>query len=423
MAPVALLLLGLVAVALCWNAFRPWFRTPRRAVLSFFAGWLTGELALHHVAWQLPCVVMLVAAGALDAWPGWVGLALVCCAWAGFARLTWEGRTARAVVETAVHDALGEDPEGAAAAETHARLTRADWTSIASAFWFRHRDVERVRGIVYARVDGRPLKLDVHRPRRRDGLRPTLLQVHGGAWVLGRRDQQGLPLMRAMAARGWVCVSVDYRLSPRATFPDHLVDVKRALAWIRTHGPEYGCDPDFVVVTGGSAGGHLAALVALTANDPAYQPGFEGVDTSVAGCVPFYGVYDFADRDAVLPHPGLARLLERHVMKARLADARDAYDRASPIACVHPDAPPFLVIHGDRDTLVPVEQARAFCAAFRARAHGRIGYAELPGCQHAFEVFHSLRSVLAIHGTATFLERLYAEHRRALGAEPRAVAG
>ena len=96
----------------------------------------------------------------------------------------------------------------------------------------------------------------------------------------------GLPLMYHLAARGWVCVAANYRLSPRATFPDHLIDVKRALAWIKRHGAEYGADPDFVVVTGGSAGGHLAALVALTANDPEYQPGFEDVDTTVQALRP-----------------------------------------------------------------------------------------------------------------------------------------
>ena len=94
-----------------------------------------------------------------------------------------------------------------------------------------------------------------------------LFQIHGGGWVIGSKNEQALPLMYHLARAGWVCVSVDYRLSPQATFPDHLVDCKRALAWVREHVAEYGGDPDFVVVTGGSAGGHLAALVALTPND------------------------------------------------------------------------------------------------------------------------------------------------------------
>ena len=111
--------------------------------------------------------------------------------------------------------------------------------------------------------------------------------------MIGSKDQQGLPLMYHLAARG-LGVRRD-QLPPlaRATWPDHLVDCKRALAWIRAHIAEYGGDPDFVVVTGGSAGGHLAAMMGLTANDPEFQPGFEDVDTSVRAMIPFYGVFDW----------------------------------------------------------------------------------------------------------------------------------
>ena len=116
-----------------------------------------------------------------------------------------------------------------------------------------------------------------------------LLQIHGGGWMISNKNQQGFPLVYKLAANGWVCVSINYRLSPKATWPDHLVDCKRALAWVREHIDEYGGDPDYVVVTGGSAGGHLAAMVGLTANDPEYQPGFEAVDTTVRAMIPLYG--------------------------------------------------------------------------------------------------------------------------------------
>src|SRR6185503_18791704 len=144
-----------------------------------------------------------------------------------------------------------------------------------------------------------------------------------------------------LAAHGWVVVSVNYRLSPRFTFPDHIIDVKAAIRWIREHGPEYGADPAFIAVTGGSAGGHLAALAALTPDDPEYQPGFEGVDTSVQACVPFYGVYDFTDRKGIWKRSLLLPMLERHIMKKRLKDAPEAFDRASPMSRARADAPPF----------------------------------------------------------------------------------
>ena len=124
--------------------------------------------------------------------------------------------------------------------------------------------------------------------------------------ILGFRERQGLPLMRHLAARGWVCFSIGYRLSPRATFPEHLLDVKRGLAWVREHAAEHGADPDFVVLCGNSAGAHLAALAALTANDARYQPGFEEVNTSVAGCIGLYGIYDFTGS----PRPLAARKLQ-----------------------------------------------------------------------------------------------------------------
>ena len=103
--------------------------------------------------------------------------------------------------------------------------------------------------------------------------------------------------MNLLAANGWACVAANYRLSPQSSFPDHIIDVKQAIAWIRGNAEAYGFDASFIAVTGGSAGGHLSSLAALTANDPDFQPGFEDVDTSVAACVPFYGIYDFLDRD------------------------------------------------------------------------------------------------------------------------------
>ncbi|RYG85681.1 alpha/beta hydrolase, partial [bacterium] len=230
------------------------------------------------------------------------------------------------------------------------------WRTVAMPFPVRQRGVERVPRIPYyemptpadgatnkrrIRVPGfggaRPLRVDVHRSRAPSGegdtaaKRPVLVYMHGGAWVIGQKRYQGLPLLQALAARGWVCFSVDYRLSPHATFPEHLVDVKRGLAWVRAHAAEYGGDPDFVLVAGNSAGAHLASLAALTPNDPEYQPGFEHEDTRVDGCISLYGVYDFQDRHARAANGGLAFLLEKIVMKLPRTSSRDAYAKASPV--------------------------------------------------------------------------------------------
>ena len=225
-----------------------------------------------------------------------------------------------------------------------------------------------VKDVEFARASGKVLRLDVTipsapipagRPRR-----PALVQIHGGGWVIGDKREQGIPLLTHMAAQGWVGFNVNYRLSPAATFPDHLVDCKRAVAWIREHADDYGIDPDFICVTGGSAGGHLTALVGTTVGDPRFQPGFEEADTSVAAAVPFYGIYDFTPGGAFGADPEIyRRFLEPMVMKAFVADEPERYEEASPLHHVHDAVPPFFVVHGDRDTLAPVEDARAFVDA------------------------------------------------------------
>ncbi len=99
-----------------------------------------------------------------------------------------------------------------------------------------------------------------------------MVYIHGGAWMIGDKREQGKPMMYELVARGWVCVAINYRLSPEATWPDHIVDAKRAVAWVKEHVAEYGGDPSFVAVSGGSAGGHLCALLALSAGTPPSSP-------------------------------------------------------------------------------------------------------------------------------------------------------
>ncbi|MGH7856370.1 MAG: alpha/beta hydrolase fold domain-containing protein, partial [Candidatus Binatia bacterium] len=287
-----------------------------------------------------------------------------------------------------------------------------EWRRIALPFPIRHRDVERVRDIPFHRARGVNLRLDVYRHRSRPKGCPVLLEIHGGGWIVGSKNEQGIPLMLRMAAQGWVCVSADYRLSPHATFPEHLIDVKKAIQWVRDHAEEYGGDPSFVVIAGQSAGGHLASLAALTANQPEYQPGFEHADTRLQGCVSFYGVYDFTNRHGLWAHQDLARLLEQKVMKASLEEDPELYEKASPMSQISPDDPPFFVIHGDRDTLVPVGEARKFCELLRQTSHETVAYAEIHGAQHAFEIFPSFRGELVLAGVERFLGLLWSERLR-----------
>jgi acetyl esterase/lipase len=243
----------------------------------------------------------------------------------------------------------------------------------------------------------------------RGGRAPVLLQVPGGAWMVGSKRQQAYPLMSHLAELGWVCVAINYRLSPRSTWPDQIVDVKRALAWTKEHIAEYGGDPDWVAITGGSAGGHLSSLAALTPNDPQFQPGFEDADTSVRAAVPFYGLYDFTMNDAI--HPLMAPTLSKYVFKLKRPDIVDAFRNASPITYVNPDAPPFFVLHGRNDSLIPVEQGRMFSKRLREVSRQPVAYAELPFAQHAFDIFGSVRAAHATVAVEQFLAEIYSKRQ------------
>jgi dienelactone hydrolase len=189
---------------------------------------------------------------------------------------------------------------------------------------------------------------------------------------------------------------------PAGDLSDHLIDLKRALCWIREQIAEFGGDPCFVASSGGSAGGHLSSLLALTAGDPEYQPGFEEVDTSVRACVPFYGVYDLTNQHGLQAQPGIDRFFGRMVLKKRFAEEPDAFRRASPMHRIHADAPPFFVIHGSHDSLAPVEEARQFATLLRETSKAPVAYAEIPGAQHAFEVFHSRRTTHVVRAVGRF---------------------
>jgi len=387
------------------NAFRP----PRASYLlvpSFFAGWYTGEMPLLHIAWQAAATVGFGLAGAFSAWPGFVGLALALASWAGLVALAHIARRAAAVFDLIDAEAALAVPDDlvlpATGRDTMWRFPRLVYPLPRPA----PAVVVVDRNVDYVGDGTRAHRLDVIR-RRLDPptAGPVLLYIHGGAWVIGDKREQGLPLLYEMARRGWVTVTINYGLSPRATWPDHIVDCKRALAWVRHHIADYGGDPTFVAVSGGSAGGHLCSLLALTPGDPAYQPGFEDVPTAVDACVPFYGVYDMtAGRGTSHYDVGLLSLLERRVFKARYDDDPLPFDQASPLRRVSAAAPPFFVVHGTHDTLVPVAEARRFVEALRAVSPSPVLYAELPYTQHAFDVLPSVRSAHAVAAVVRFLE-------------------
>jgi acetyl esterase/lipase len=405
---------GLLGVIHALNALAPRRRPLAVWFWSFFGSWLTIELVWHHLVVGAAVGAALVGAGALDAWPGLIGLVLLAVAEGIFFAIGLATRRTVVSMRGALAD-LDPGPDAPRFPRSHVVLPL---------LLNRRKGVARIRNVPFARAGGRTLKLDVTVPSAPvpggGDRRPALMQIHGGGWVLGDKREQGLPLLNHMAAQGWVGFNVNYRLSPAVAFPTHLVDLKRGLAWIREHADEYGIDPDFICVTGGSAGGHLTALMGLTANEPRFQPGFEDADTSVAAAVPFYGIYDFTDEGAFGVDPEVfRRFLERLVMQAFFEEEPERFRDASPVHHVRADAPPFLIVHGDRDTLAPVDDARLFAERLKAVSTSPVLYAEMRGAQHAFEVFPSVRSARVIEGVERFLTTLWERRRQpAAAAEP-----
>lgn len=402
-AAVLLLLLGATAAGGLVNALWPrrswWLVAP-----SWLAAFVTTELALHLIVLSALGTLALLALGAGDHLAGQIGLGLVVAADLAAVPLVLSARRTRLST-----GAIFTDLDIGDAADT----PRYPLGHVAFPWrMFRRSGVRVVRDVEFARIDGRPLLADFYLPTApATGPRPAVIQVHGGAWVLGSRREQGIPLLTHLAANGFVGMNIDYRLSPWAQWPDHVVDVKRAIAWLRDHAAEYDVDPSFIALTGGSAGGHLTALAALTADDRSLQPGFEDADTSVAAAVPFYGVYDLVD-DAGIHVPAMHDVvLAPLVFRARRRHAPERYRAASPRFRVHAGAPPFLVLHGSRDSLVPVADAHVFVEELRAVSRQPVLYGEMVGGQHAFDVIPSWRTAPVIEAIERFLTTLRAQQQ------------
>lgn len=239
---------------------------------------------------------------------------------------------------------------------------------------------------------------------------PVLLFIPGGAWVHGSRILQGYALMDHMAALGWVCLSIDYRVSPNHRWPQHISDVKAAIAWARANVDRFGGDRNFIAIAGCSAGGHLAALAGLTPGDPELQAHLpEDSDTSVDAVVGIYGRYCWEDRSTV-ERVRFVDFLERVVVKRRIDRHPEVFRRASPIAVAHADAPPFLVIHGSGDSVIPVAQARSFVERLRAVSRSVVSYMELPGAGHAFDMTDGARTGAMATAIGLFLNHIHRTH-------------
>jgi acetyl esterase/lipase len=354
-------------------AVAPLWRPRRLALLS----WITSLVVLEIPFVFLYIVVGSNLPGVLDGGTSWITLVLALATVAGLLVVVARSLRSGTVVEQALADGLGPRWRDELAPDLAGQLRRRrPWARILLLPWiFGRRDVERRANIAYG-DDGDSNLLDIYRHRSRPAGAPTLIYLHGGGFRGGRKNREARPLLYHLASRGWTCISANYRLSaPAEAFPRTLVDVKKLLAWVRVEGHRHGVDPDTVFLAGGSAGAHLTAMAALTVNDPAFQPGFEDVDTSFLAGIGFYGYYGALGGDDPRPTSPLG------------------YDGA---------APPLLVVHGDQDTYTPPDGARALVAHLRAVSANPVVYAELPGAQHSFDLFHSVRFETVIDAVEAF---------------------
>jgi acetyl esterase/lipase len=343
------------------------------SILGFFVN----EMPFVTFYWLLASTLLAIGQGDTDSPGGRVAFGVAVVATAGLAVVAWRGLQAGPAIASAMSEGLGADWRTAIDAGIAAGLRRRlPFARILfGPFLVRRRDVERVANITYG--DAGPSNLlDVYRHRSHPSGGPTFIHLHGGAFVGGRKNSEARPLIYRLASQGWLCISANYRLSPAAAFPDHLIDVKKVIAWVREHGQDYGADPSVVFVAGSSAGAHLAAMAALTPNDPGFQPGFENMDTTVTAAIGLYGYYGPLDIKERPP--------------------------SSPVTYVGPGAPPFFIAHGDHDTKVLVEDARLFVEKLRSTSSSPVVYAELPGGQHSFDLFHSLRFEAVVDAIEAF---------------------
>ncbi|MFT4036069.1 MAG: alpha/beta hydrolase [Patulibacter sp.] len=403
--------LGALSLAVAANARWP-SRRGRFVMPSWMLAMFAVELAVHLIVIGVVIVVALAAAGALGSPVGALGLVLWLAAAAVAA--PW----GRASLRTQL-DVEGRPAELDLSADDAPPFPRLHLILPLLAPW--RRGVRHQRGRTFAMVDGVKLKLDIYRPSTDPGRPlPAIIYIHGGAWYFGSRREQGLPMLGHLAANGWIGINIDYRLSPKATMPEHVHDCKRAIAWVREHADELGVDPSFIAVAGGSAGGHLATLCALTPNLAALQPGFEAADTRVDACISFYGIYDFEDPDQQ-QIPALRELVEKIVFKTTAEQDPELFKLVAPMYHLRRDAVPFFVIHGNGDTLVPVGESRAFVAALRDISAQVVLYAEMPGGQHAFDLLPTWRSAPVIRAIERFLAATYATRNATLAETELAV--
>jgi acetyl esterase/lipase len=381
-------------------------RPGRRGLYAAFAypvGWAAGELAGQAIVLEAALLGLLWWWG----WPAtaWLGSLVVI-----LATIVLVENVALIVIQllsrSVVRRALEHSPDRALAMPRPRDDLFGRWWRTALQVPFHPRNMQLHRDLAYGPLARH--RLDIWRRSTTPTDAPIIFYLHGGAWTFGDKRQQARPMLHEFVERGWIVVASNYRLAPQHAWPAQIEDATRALGWIKKNIATYGGDPDRVVIAGGSAGGHLASLVALSADDPTWRPEEMGdvEDWSLRGALSFYGVLEMTgDKSSWQGLEGaLLRLLEQRVVQQPLRGNEDLYRQLSPYERITSSSPPFFVVQGVNDTLVEVNVARAFVAKFRDVAFAPLCYVELPFTQHGFDLTASPRTSSTTRAAVAFAE-------------------
>jgi acetyl esterase/lipase len=247
--------------------------------------------------------------------------------------------------------------------------------------------VKVVRDVEYGRGGGRGLRLHLVQPADISNTpRPLIVWVHGGAWMAGSKEE-GVRRLAPYVRRGYVGATIEYRLSGEAIFPAQIEDCKAAIRFLRANAAEYGIDPDRIGVWGSSAGGHLVALLGTTGDVPPLvgQGGHPEESSRVQAVCDFFGPTDFL---AMIGPPSRIDHASPNAPEARLlggpiTERKEAVAQANPITYITPDDPPFLILHGDQDDVVPINQSELLAEALK-KAGVEVTYHVVAGAGHGF---------------------------------------
>lgn len=395
------LALGIALLLATIAAWSPRVFVPFRALAGF-----TG-MAVTLLLPQVLIIGALTAAvfghfGAFEKTPGVVGLGLHLVSWAALLVLQHRMNRARPLLDGEVvadtDTPFGEPP---APDET-------PWVpTFGPSLSLRTRVLSEARiekNIEFHRAGRSRLVLDIYRPPEGSSPKPAIVYIHGGGWISGSRKQSRF-MCAELAARGFPVFAISYRFALSTNALGMLADCKAGLAWVRAKQREYGAD-DRTLVMGGSAGGHLAAMVALTSNEKRFQPGFEDADTTVHGAVILYGVTDLTGVFSARKDPLFGLYLRTLLVRSSYATNPELWAEVEPLSWASKNAPPMLFVHGLSDGVVPVTHSRLLIEKLRDAGATQVHLLEVPLAHHAFEVMPTMAHQRAVRVISAWCLRL-----------------